>query len=299
MRKIGLILDSASGLTKEEANAKGHAFIPLQIAINNEVKKAGVDITLPELYDAMKDKKNVEIMTSLPKGEDIEAAFDWILERYETAIYVGISHKISGTQNAVRNVAALSEKYEGKIIIYESQYGSPWLNLYLDDFEWALDTYGEDIEKLKSVLEKANEHMYALLATGDIYWFFKGGRISRTAYLAGSLLKVVPIVTFEDGQLDKDNIVKTRGFDKAYDKLADMVATKGEALEAKGIPFKYIVLVSSDEKYTTGMAEALTRRTGITEDQFIFTALSAEQTAHLGPGSAGTAIQVSLKDLIE
>ncbi len=297
MRKIGLILDSASGLTLAEANERGHAFIPLQISINGDVKKAGETITLNELYASMEDKKNVEIKTSLPNGTDIEAAFEWILERYEKAIYIGISHKVSGTQNAVRNVASLEEKYKDRIYIYESEYGSPWLNVYLNDFEWVLEQY-DDLDKIKEVLDLANPYLYALLAPGDIYWFYKGGRISKTAYMAGSLLKVVPILTWANGDLDKDNVVKSRGIDKAIVKMNEMIKEQTSELATNNVPFKLICLDSNEQKFTDGMAEALQETFGVTRDDLVITPLSSEQTAHMGPGSCGTAIYVSLKDLV-
>ncbi len=297
MRKIGLILDSACGLSIAEANQRGHGFIPLQISINGQVKKAGIEITLDELYENMKDRKNVEIKTSLPAGSDIEAAFEWALERYEKAIYIGISHKVSGTQNAVSNIVQLEEKYKERIYVYESEYGSPWLNLYIDQFEWLLEQY-DDLAKIKRILDLAKPHLYALLGPGDIYWFYKGGRISKGAYMAGSLLKILPILTWENGELDRDNVVKARGPVKASDKMLEMLKSKTDALDAEELPYRLIYLDSNNKELTQLMKEKLAE--GYTElrgDKFIGTPLSSEQTAHMGPGSLGTALFVSLIDL--
>ncbi len=297
MRKIGLILDSASGLTIAEANQRGHGFIPLQISINSEVKKAGIGITLEELYENMQDKKNVEIKTSLPAGSDIEAAFEWALERYEKAIYIGISHKVSGTQNAVANVIQLEEKYKDRIYVYESEYGSPWLNLYVEQFEWLLEKY-DDFDKIKNILDLAKPYLYALLGPGDIYWFYKGGRISKGAYMAGSLLKVVPILTWENGELDRDKVVKARGTAKAAEKMMEMLKVKTDELEAKKLPYKLIYLTSNNQELTDLIKDKLVEEYDeLSRDGLLGTPLSSEQTAHMGPGSLGTALFVSLIDL--
>ncbi len=293
MKKIGLIIDSSSGLTIQEANDKGHAFIPLQISINSNIKRAGIDITFDELYTEMKDKKKVDIKTSLPSGTDIEAAFDWILERYDEAIYIGLSYKLSGTQNAVRNIAESSDKYKDSIHVYESQYSSPWTKMYIDEIDKLLNQ-SENIDEIKSTLDKAKEHMFGLLSPGDIYWFYKGGRISKTSYMAGSLLRITPILTVEDGNLSKDNVIKCRGVEKAMSKMLDIMKEKIEVLREKGIPFKMMSMKSNDEELNQKMMTKLNEEPAMEGVEVIQSGLSIEQTAHMGPGSCGLALLVGL-----
>lgn len=298
MRKIGLIIDSASGYTLAEANAKGHAFIPLQITINENTKKAGIEISQEDLYKEMANKKNVEIRTSLPNGKDIEAAFEWILERYEKAIYVGLSYKLSGTQNAVYNVWNSNDEYKERIFIYRSEYSSPWLNLYIEDFEKVLEEE-EDFEKISEIFDLANPHMFGLVAPGDIYWFYKGGRISKGAYMAGSLLKVIPILTLEDGKLDPNKVVKARGIEKAMDKMNNIVEEKIEILKKLEIPFKILNMDSNVSSYTETMAEKIEEKFNVPKNELINKSISTEQTAHMGPGSCGIGIYVKLEDLLK
>ncbi len=296
MRKIGLILDSACGLTITEANEKGHGFIPLQVSINDKVGRAGVDIMLDELHDNMQDKKSVTIKTSLPNGVDIEKAFDWALERYEKAIYIGISHKMSGTQNAAKTVVIANEKYKDKIYVYDSLYSSPWLNLYIDEFERLLEQE-DDFEKLKEILDTTVDYQYGNISPGDIYWFYKGGRISKSAYMAGSLLKVSPILTIDKGNLDKDNVIKARGMDKAIAKASEMVKAKAVELKNKGIKYKLICMDSNIKKYTIDMIERMSEDFAVSKREVTPVPVSIEQTAHMGPGSSGAGIFVSLFEL--
>ena len=116
MRKIGLILDSSSAITEQEARNKGHAFIPLQISINKKSYRSGIDIDDTMIYNVMEDK-DVDIKTATAAGVDVEKAFDDILTRFDKAVYIGISSKMSGNNNAVRMVAE-TEKYKGKIFVY-------------------------------------------------------------------------------------------------------------------------------------------------------------------------------------
>ncbi len=298
MKKIGLIIDSSSGLTMKEANDRGHGFIPLQISINDDVKKAGIDLEINNLYECMKDKKNVEIKTSLPLGSDIEAAFEWALERYDEAIYIGLSHKLSGTQNAVRNISSLNDKYKDKIHVYHSQYSSPWTKLYVDEVKELL-IQNDDIEIIFERLDRANEHMYGLLSPGDIYWFYKGGRISKGAYMAGSLLKITPILTVKDGNLDKDNVIKARGVEKAMSKMIEIMKEKISTLREKGIPFTLLSMKADDEVLNERMMFKLGEEPVMNGVKIVQSGLSLEQTAHMGPGSCGLAIHVGLMDMIK
>lgn len=297
MRKIGLIIDSATGLTMAEANEKGHAMIPLQVSINGDLRKAGVNVTTNDVITAMDaDKKNVEIKTSLPNGTDIEAAFDWILERYEKAIYIGISHRMSGTNNAVKTVLSLNDKYQEKITVYESEYSSPWTAAYLDEFERILEE-NDDIDKIIKILDLAKPYIYGHLSPEDIYWFYKGGRITKAQYIAGSLLKVKPVLTVVDGNLDQDSIVKARGTEKAMDKMIEMVEVQTEKLKSEGLNYKILIIDSSKKELTEQMAEKVSVKFGVDKKDIIVIPVSTEQTAHMGPGACGIAALVPLSEL--
>ena len=189
-KKIGLILDSTCGLTKKEIEKKGFGFIPLIITINNKEYKSGIDINAKEVLKKMSDR-NVIVKTSLPNGADILKAFNFVLKKFDRAIYIGMSSKFSGTNNAVR-IASNDEKYKEKIFVYDSEYSSPWTSLYINEFESILKKY-DNIEKIFSILQKPNPFMVGFLSPGDIWWFYKGGRISKIQYLIGSLIKIKPI----------------------------------------------------------------------------------------------------------
>lgn len=297
MSKIGLIIDSAFSITMTEANERGHAFIPMQVIINGEAFKTGVNLTTEELLDKMKSqKKEIELKTSLPMGEDIEAAFDWALERYDKAIYIGVSKHMSGTNNAIKNFINSDDKYRDKIYCYESEYSSPWTQAYFKEIE-DLVSKSENFEDIVRVLDLANPYMVGHLSPADIYWFYKGGRLTKVQYMVGSLLKVKPVLTIRDGNLDKQSIEKARGVEKAINKMIDMVELDIERMN--GLPFKLIAIDSDDEENTSLMIKMVSERLGIQENEIIFEPVSTEQTAHMGPGAFGLAAYVELKDLIK
>jgi len=124
MRKIGLIIDSTSALSEEEAKKLGIFYIPVVISVNNNNYLSGIDIDNKKLYEKMTSTK-IRITTASPLGRSIEEAFDAALEEYPKAIFIGISHKFSGTANAA-NIIAQTDKYKGKIFVMtDTLFSSP------------------------------------------------------------------------------------------------------------------------------------------------------------------------------
>ena len=179
MKNTGIILDSTTGFTKKEATDMKIGFIPLIITIDGKDYKSGVDISPKFLVKNM--KKEMNIHTSSPEPRDIIAAFDYALENHEKAIYVGMSEKFSSTADLAEKIANGDEKYRDKIYVYKGWYSSPWTGLIKDD----LINLIEEAETLEDVFAKLKEHEKGLvgwLSPGDIFYFYKGGRITKTQY---------------------------------------------------------------------------------------------------------------------
>lgn len=296
MKKIGLVFDSSCGITKEEANKLGVGFIPLNITVNDKEYLAGVDISREELYKAMEDKNTI-VKTSSPTGENIKEALDFVLENNDEAIFIGISHKWSGTQNAVRTIVENFDKYKDVVTIYESLYSSPWIGLYIKDMLSIIKDY-DDVNEFIKILDKASNYMTACLSPGNIWWFYKGGRISKMQYILGNLIKISPILKVSDGEIDKTQVIKTRGIKKAMLKMVELVKGEIEKLKLPNGFFKYVMLDTNNKELKKMSVNIMCEELKIKESDVIFTGLTTEQTAHMGPDSFGLTIYVSLKNII-
>ena len=117
MKKIGLILDSTSGMNSKELDKYGVAFIPTMISIDGEDFEANNQITNAKIFSAQ--NKNEILRTSSPTPKKIMEAFDSILEKNEKAIYVGVSGGMSSTNGLIQKMSE-EEKYKGKIFVFKS-----------------------------------------------------------------------------------------------------------------------------------------------------------------------------------
>ncbi len=72
--------------------------------------------------------------------------------------------------------------------------------------------------------------MQGYVIPGTLDYLYKGGRITKTQYLAGSLLKIFPIVKVENGSLNDNDIIKGRTISKAIDKMIERVLKERDEL---------------------------------------------------------------------
>lgn len=296
MKKIGILFDSTCGYTYEQAKEIGIGFIPLIINVNGKDYEAGKDLHQEDLYALMENRDTV-IKTSLPPNKLIEEAIEDSLKNYEQVVYVGMSYKLSGTNNAVRLFVEQNEKYKDRVKVFESEFSSPWMPLYAKELVDLVDKY-EDADQLVTDLKKCHKYMTGYLSPGDIWWFYKGGRITKLQYMIGSIAKMTPVLKVADGEIKKDQTVKSRGQEKAMQKMVALVKEELEKLRLPKGFYKYVILNTGNEDLFRKSLEVMCPLLGIEEDEVIAPGLTSEQTAHMGPNSFGLTIYVSLKNII-
>lgn len=295
LKNTGIILDSTTGFTKKEATDMKIGFIPLVITIDGKDYKSGVDISPKFLIKNM--KKEMNIHTSSPEPRDIIAAFDYALEHYEKAIYVGMSEKFSSTAALAEKIASNDEKYRNKIFVYKGWYSSPWIGLIKNDL---IDLI-EKSETIEDVFAKLKEHEKGLvgwLSPGDIFYFYKGGRITKTQYHAANLLKIKPILTVRNGEICQKELIKTRTHDRALKKILEKYYEFINEFKYDTSKMKCLVLEAGDENITNETKNFFIKNIDwVNEKNTIIMPLSAEQTAHMGPNGFGVTFFMPLKEI--
>ncbi len=296
MEKIGFVFDSSCGLTKKEASELNIGFIPLNISINGENYKIGINSNRDELYSSMQNRNTI-IKTATPTGEDIENALKDILKKYEKAIYIGISYKFSGTQNAIKNIINANKEFKNRIFVFESEFSSPWTGLYIKDILELVKNYDKPEDFIKE-LERANKYMISYFTPGDIWWFYKGGRITKKQYFLGSIAKILPVLKFSNGEIDKSTAYKTRGREKAMNKMFDLIKEDVDNLNLPKEFYKFIALKTNNQDLLDELTLKMKEKLEINNDRIIIDHLSTEQIAHMGPNSFGIGLYISLKTII-
>lgn len=210
-QKIGIICDSGANLSAEMKEEHAVAVVPLQITFSDRSYSDGVDIAPDEIYTMMEQELP---KSSLPKSEDINAAFDLMKERGCTdVIFVSISSGLSGCFQLVTLLAA---EYAGlSITVYDSKTLSCGEQILVLEAARAV-AEGCSVEETVARMTALRQRTSSYFVVKTLEYLAKGGRIGKVAGTVGSLLHLSPVITVNDDGV-YETVSKTIGFGRAVD----------------------------------------------------------------------------------
>ncbi|VEU59802.1 DegV family protein [Mesomycoplasma neurolyticum] len=193
--KIAIIIDSSTGLTKEEAQKHNLYYLPLCINIDDKEYLDGVDLVSEEVFGLI--NKNSKVFTSAtPIGMALEL-IEKLKKEYDKIIIYPISHKLSSQYS---NLAAAFANDE-KVHVVKSNKISALIILDIIRFKNNLKNNTPLTEALQKLEENFEGDVCLVPKYNDA--LVRGGRLSPSAASIAKLLKIVPIIQFKEGALEK------------------------------------------------------------------------------------------------
>lgn len=287
MKKTGILTDSHSGMTQEEAKKLGIYVLPMPFYINDQCHYEGKDISREEFIELLKNDENVS--TSQPSPEAVMNLWDEILKEYEELVYIPISSGLSGSCSTAMAMAQ-NDDYEGKVFVVDNgRVSTPMKQSVLDAIE--LLNEGCSAKEIKNRLEDAKGKMGIFVAVDDLKYLKKGGRISSSVALVGGMLKVKPILKFDIGTLD--SFKNCRGLIKAKTVMIEEVkriVTTDYAEDFEKGNVHILAASSADEEETKKWVNEIQEAfPGI---KVLWDYLPMGITCHIGPGGLGIGYSV-------
>ena len=287
MKKTGILTDSHSGITQEEAKKLGIYVLPMPFYINDQCHYEGKDISREEFIELLKNDENVS--TSQPSPEAVMNLWDEILKEYEELVYIPISSGLSGSCSTAMAMVQ-NDDYEGKVFVVDNgRVSTPMKQSVLDAIE--LLNEGCSAKEIKNRLEDAKGKMGIFVAVDDLKYLKKGGRISSSVALVGGMLKVKPILKFDIGTLD--SFKNCRGLIKAKTVMIEEVkriVTTDYAEDFEKGNVHILAASSADEEETKKWVNEIQEAfPGI---KVLWDYLPMGITCHIGPGGLGIGYSV-------
>ncbi len=287
MKKTGILTDSHSGITQEEAKKLGIYVLPMPFYINDQCHYEGKDISREEFIELLKNDENVS--TSQPSPEAVMNLWDEILKEYEELVYIPISSGLSGSCSTATAMAQ-DDDYEGKVFVVDNgRVSTPMKQSVLDAIELLHE--GCSAKEIKNRLEDAKGKMGIFVAVDDLKYLKKGGRISSSVALVGGMLKVKPILKFDIGTLD--SFKNCRGLIKAKTVMIEEVkriVTTDYAEDFEKGNVHILAASSADEEETKKWVNEIQEAfPGI---KVLWDYLPMGITCHIGPGGLGIGYSV-------
>jgi DegV family protein with EDD domain len=281
MARIHVITDSTSDFPAEIAAALDIKVVPIYIRFGERVYKDGLDISNEEFYEKLVDS-SVQPATSQPTPEDFAAFYSQYCDNTGGIISIHISSKISGTYNSA-SLAKKMMRSNCPIEVIDSTFNSAGAMLVAMEAARQVKagvSFETAVLKTRQVIGQI--HMLGIFST--MKYLARSGRVSKTLARAASILNVMPLLTFHDGEIVRAGLV--RSFNKGMDRLVDFVKDKGKIEE--------LVIVHSA---IPDRAEQLEQRlsTFVPRRKIFITQLGAALGVHGGPGVLLVAVHSSIK----
>ena len=172
-------------------------------------------------YQAMVD--GADTKTSQVNVSEFIDFFEGFLKEGKDVLHVTLSSGISGTYNsACIAQGILEEKYpDRKIYVVDSLCAASGHGLMMDKLA-DLREEGKTIDEVRSWAEENKTRLHHLVATTDLTFLIKGGRLSKTAGFVGTVLSICPILTInKEGKLLAKEKVRTKK--KALKRLTELM----------------------------------------------------------------------------
>ena len=178
--------------------------------------------------------------TSQPSPEDFLKSFLEVKEAGAAAIVLVLSSEISGTFQSATIAKELAE-YE-HIYIVDTLSSIMGLRL-LVDYALKLKAQGASPKEIVHSIEEAKSKVEIYAVVDTLEYFLKGGRLSKSNAIMGSLLNLKPIVSLKDGSVSV--VGKARGTNNSISNLIKEIDKAGDIDLSFPVYFGY---TENDEK---------------------------------------------------
>lgn len=219
---------STADLTKEHFLNREISYICFSFELDG-VRYAddlGESMPFDKFYQAMEDGAGTK--TSQVNVAEYEEYFEGFLKEGKDVLHISLSSGISGSYNSAcvaRDI--LAERYpERKLYIVDSLAAASGYGLMMDDLADLRDA-GKTIDELHTWIEENKLKMHHWVATTELKYLVRGGRLSKAAGVVGGILNICPIINVDvNGRLQAGQ--KVRGKKKAIEELVKMMEQHAE-----------------------------------------------------------------------
>lgn len=268
MRRI--IVDSGSSIKRDEKDRYGVDILPIRLQMGEESFFDGVDITTEEFYDRLKDKSQFP-KTSLPSLEEIQNMVDKYSEQGDEVLIITISSGISGTYQTMK---MLFDEYEN-VEVFDSKLAVGGIRFLVEE------ALRHENEPMNVVIEKLNALLPRIVIAAvpeTLDYLLTGGRLSKSSWMMGKLLSIIPIIGFTDGKVDV--LSKKRGLKQAKKTLVEMIQ-KDQADTSRGIIASYTYNKGNIDEVIQMLPDEYQKVVSVYDD------LSLSIACHWGPNAFG------------
>lgn len=281
MKDFVITADSNCDLLNDYIKEKNIGIIPHYYDLEGTTYGDEINLTPKEFYDKMRSGQMPTTMASNP--EVIRETFQKYLDQGLDILHISFSSALSGGCSNIQAGARelCEENPDAKIIVLDT------LNVSLGEGLFVMKAVqmkeeGKNIDEISSWLEEHKMEFTVRFTVDDLFHLQRGGRISKTSAVIGSLMNVKPILNVnEEGKLV--SLATSRGRKKSLATICnDMIDSMGKFKDANDTVCIAHADAIDDANYLAKLVnEALPHK------QIVINFVSPSIGSHSGPGAIG------------
>ncbi len=272
-RTTALITDSSADVPPEVRPANWRV-VPIPVMFGDESFADGVDIDAAGFYERLARADRLPT-TAQPSAGTLVGVMREALATRESAVVLPVSGKLSGTVEAAR--AAAREVGEDRIMVLESSSVSVALGLLALRLQALLER-GTTAAGARDLMARLSADHRAVFALETLEYLQRGGRIGKAQAVAGSLLRVRPILQILDGEVAPYD--RVRGAHRVMPAIEEFVIAHSDPDRTLYVAYAHArrpeIVVELEERVSRVRPRAVTALTG---------EMGPTVGTHAGPGA--------------
>ena len=246
--KIAIATDTNSGITASEGEKLGVFVLAMPVNLEETIHYEGLDITSEQLYDAMRQHR--EVSTSQPSPGQLMELWDGILAKgYDEIVYIPMSSGLSGS---CQSAALFAQDYDGKVQVVDNHRISVTQRESVIS-ALRLAEQGYDAGQIREFLEKHAYDASIYITVDSMEYLKKGGRVTPAAATLATVLNLKPVLTIQGDKLDA--FAKVRGMKLAESKMIDALH-QDRAERFKDVPESRLLIETAGTLENEALAES-------------------------------------------
>ena len=274
--KIAVVTDSTAYIPKEMREEHHIHMIPLQVVFGEKTFREETELDWRSFYKEVKNNDELPT-TSQPSFGELIALYEELGKTYDAVISIHLSSGISGTYNSAASANTMVDHI--KVYPFDSEISCLAQGFYALKAAQLIKDGVDSPEEIIKELEEMKKTVRAYFMVDDLSHLQRGGRLSSAQAFIGGLLKVKPILHFDNKVIVPFEKIRTRK--KAITRIFELFGEDA----SKGIPMRAAVIHANREEEAADIIQELSGKYPHVE--FYNSYFGAVIGTHLGEGAIG------------
>lgn len=282
MKDYVIFTDSTCDLNSNQVKDYGVEVVPMEFTMDSKsyiYHPENQEMQMKDFYNKLREGKTAN--TSQITAITFTEFFEHSIKKGKDILYIGFPAELSGTfNNALVAAKELMEKYpDSKIEIIDSGAASMGLGL-LVYHSVMKKREGLSLEENRDFVIQTRDHLCHWFTVDDLNYLKRGGRISTTKAIFGTVMSIKPIIHIDNcGRLIP--VDKIRGRRQAIENLFGHMVAK--SIDPKNQ--KIFICHGDAEKDANFLAELIRKELKVKDIEIGY--MGPIIGSHTGPGALG------------